>query len=195
MSDWVPFCLAVLALLATPGPTNTLLATSGAAAGIRRSLALIPAEIGGYLITITVLCLALGPLIQSSTHVATGLRLGCGVYILYLASKLWDEVSVQNQDEPIGRDRVFVTTLLNPKGIIFAFVIVPHLRDSRIVDALPYLAVLSIMICAVALCWISAGALLRARLRLPPDGALIRRTGAIVLGVFSVIVTTSAFRV
>lgn len=195
VSDWIPFCLAVLALLGTPGPTNTLLATSGAAAGIRRSLALIPAEIGGYLITINVLCLAIGPLIASSTQVATALRLGCGAYILFLATKLWGEsVSIQNSDEPIGRGRVFATTLLNPKGIIFAFVIVPYLRDGRIIDALPYLAALSTMICAVALCWMSAGAFLHAQLRLPSDGALVRRTSAIVLGVFSVIVTTSAFR-
>ena len=83
---------------------------------------------------------------------------------------------------------------LNPKGIIFAFVIVPYLRDGRVVEALPYLAALTAIISAVALCWISAGTLLRVQLRLAPDGALIRRTGAIVLGVFSVFVTTAAFR-
>ena len=41
MTDPFAFALAVLALLGTPGPTNTLLATAGAAAGWRRSLRLL----------------------------------------------------------------------------------------------------------------------------------------------------------
>jgi hypothetical protein len=61
MEDPVLFALAVLAVLGTPGPTNTLLATAGATAGLRRSLALIPAEAAGYTISILTLGLALGP--------------------------------------------------------------------------------------------------------------------------------------
>lgn len=196
MNDWVTFCLAALVLLITPGPTNTLLATSGAVAGIKRSLALIPAEIGGYLITIIVLCLGIGPLVQSSPYLGLALQLGCGVYILFLAGRLWSEsTGVLQSGEPIGKGRVFTTTLLNPKGIIFAFVIVPYLQDGLIIEALPYLAALTTIIGAVALCWIGAGVLLRTQLSLPADGILVRRTSAIVLGVFSVFVTTAAFRV
>jgi threonine/homoserine/homoserine lactone efflux protein len=40
MTDLWLFLLAVLTVLATPGPTNTLLATAGATAGFRASAAL-----------------------------------------------------------------------------------------------------------------------------------------------------------
>jgi len=44
MTDEFSFIIVALALLATPGPTNTLLATSGAASGFRKSLVLFFGE-------------------------------------------------------------------------------------------------------------------------------------------------------
>jgi threonine/homoserine/homoserine lactone efflux protein len=41
MDTLLPFILAVLALLATPGPTNTLMAAAGAQRGLVRSLPLL----------------------------------------------------------------------------------------------------------------------------------------------------------
>ncbi len=42
--------LALLVLLLTPGPTNTLMALAGAERGWTRALRLIPAELAGYLL-------------------------------------------------------------------------------------------------------------------------------------------------
>lgn len=63
MADPVLYLLAVAMLLATPGPTNTLMATAGASAGIRGSLVLLLAELAGYLIAIEAIRLLLGPVI------------------------------------------------------------------------------------------------------------------------------------
>ena len=59
MISWF-FIGLVVTILLTPGPTNTLLASSGIQVGIRKSLALIPAEALGYLISITIWGLIIG---------------------------------------------------------------------------------------------------------------------------------------
>jgi len=64
--DRIAFAAAALSLLATPGPTNTLLATSGAKVGLRRSLPLLGAELGGYLLAILLLRALIGPLMAAN---------------------------------------------------------------------------------------------------------------------------------
>lgn len=120
------FVAASLSLLATPGPTNTLLATSGAGAGLRRSVHLLTAELGGYLLAIALLRSLLGPLITATPLLGLTLRLTAALYLIYLAMTLWRHGSRQMHDSaPVTFSRVFVTTLLNPKAIIFAFTLLP----------------------------------------------------------------------
>lgn len=52
MISWL-FIGLVVTILLTPGPTNTLLASSGIHAGFRKSFYLIPAEALGYLLAIS----------------------------------------------------------------------------------------------------------------------------------------------
>jgi threonine/homoserine/homoserine lactone efflux protein len=87
--------------------------------------------------------------------------------------------------------RVFVTTLLNPKGLIFAFAIIPWLAAGDLVGALPYLMGLVGLIVAVGIAWIGIGAALVAA------GARhrwVQRVSAAVLGGFALVVSGSAFR-
>ncbi|NBB14704.1 LysE family transporter [Caulobacter sp. SLTY] len=194
MIDPVAFILAALTLLATPGPTNTLLAMSGAAAGLRPSLRLLGAELGGYMISILTLGVVLGPLVKDNPAVGIVLKAACATYLIWLAVKLWREGSSSLvSSSPVKFRRVFTTTLLNPKAVIFAFVIVPHLAEGRPLQAIPYLAGLCALIFLVGGSWIALGAGLRARSGDIQIGGWVRRIGAGALVVFAAILGSSAW--
>jgi threonine/homoserine/homoserine lactone efflux protein len=194
LAEPLTFSLAVLALLATPGPTNTLLATSGAAAGFARSIHLILAETIGYMVAITTLALVIGPIVRESHDLSVALRIACAGFLLYSAWKLWREgASAIASDKPVSFRRVLIATALNPKGIVFAFVILPYLAEGRVREALPYLAALAAMIGLVGGAWIAGGATLRAGAGTALNGGLARRAGALTLCVFAAVITGSTF--
>jgi threonine/homoserine/homoserine lactone efflux protein len=191
VAEPLAFMLAAFALLATPGPTNTLLATSGAAAGFKRSLPLIAAEIGGYMISISVLALVIGPLVRASHELNVVLRIACGIYLLYAAWRLWREgAAALTSGEPVKFFRVLTATLLNPKGVVFAFVIVPHFAEGAPALAVPYMGALAVLIAIAGGGWIALGAGVRAGASL--DSGLARRAGALVLCAFGLLVSGSA---
>ncbi len=69
MISWF-FIGLVITILLTPGPTNTLLASSGIQVGIRKSFRLIPAEALGYLISITLWGALIGTVSDPSPIIA-----------------------------------------------------------------------------------------------------------------------------
>jgi len=110
------FVVAAVSLLVTPGPTNTLLATSGASAGVRRSAHLLVAELGGYLLAIALLRALLGPMIAATPMLGEVLRMAATIYLIYLAIVLWHHGNQQTyENAPVDFIRVFVTTLLNAR--------------------------------------------------------------------------------
>lgn len=126
MTDPLLFFLAVATILATPGPTNTLMATSGATTGIRRSLLLLAAEISGYLIAIVTVHFVLGQIVAAYPAVGIALKIAVATYLVWLAVKLWRRPLVLTADEhAVTFTNVLVTTLLNPKALIFALTIIP----------------------------------------------------------------------
>ena len=191
MTDPIAFALACLALLSAPGPTNMLLFTSGAAGGFVRSLPLIVAEFCGYSLAIFILALLIAPMLHASPVISVVLRLACGAYLISSALHLWREGSnTLTSGEPVSFRRVLVTTLLNPKAVVFALVI-PYLSEQRLIAAAPYLIGLACLAASVAVGWISAGALIRAGAKGRMSASMIRRTGASVLGLFGLILSSS----
>lgn len=193
LTEPTSFALATFVLLATPGPTNTLLATSGAAVGFRRSLPLSSAAAFGYLVATVTMALVIGPLVRASYEADIALRIACGGYLIYAAWRLWREGAAALGDEPVPFHRVLIATSLNPKGIVFAFVVVPFLSPLRIAAAWPYLTAVAVMATGVALSWIAIGAALRASARGAFSGGVVRRAGALVLCVFAALITGSVF--
>ena len=129
MTDPFFFLAAVFALLAVPGPTNTLLAASGATVGGRRSL---------------------GPLMVRYPMAAAAAQLGIALYLLAAAVRFW-ACGAHGEQGGVSVRRVFVTTLINPKGLIFALTIFPH-------EALARAFALFALICVPVACgWIALG--------------------------------------
>ena len=153
------FVLATLTLLAVPGPTNTLLAASGAAVGFRRSLRLLPFELAGYSLAIGALTLALGRTVAAVPSVGIAARVIASAYLVWSAITLWrrsQRLSLQGATV-VSPTRVFITTLLNPKALIFAFVIMPAGEPEELA---PYVFAFWLLVPACACAWIAAGALL-----------------------------------
>ncbi len=185
MENPLLFALTVLTILGTPGPTNTLLATSGATVGIRSSLPLIPAETAGYLISILTLGLVLGPVVAANPTLALVLRTAVGLYLLWLAVKLWRKGGlILGTGRVVTPPQIFVTTLLNPKAIVFALGVVPF--GAPLVW--PYMAGFVAMLAAVALAWIALGAALGGVAGRRGLIGLVPRVGAAAVASFALLI-------
>ena len=180
MTDPLLFLLAGLTLLATPGPTNTLLATAGASAGLRASLHLLLAELLGYAVAIAVIWAVLGPVTQTIPELGTALKLVVGAYVAWLAIKLWMQPVRSAAPLRIDFRMVSVTTLLNPKALVFALGVLPTGHPQLLAYAVGFGA----CVLVAGGSWIGLGSALRAA-----SGSgrswLLQRAAAVALGGFA----------
>jgi threonine/homoserine/homoserine lactone efflux protein len=184
------FLLMSAGLLFTPGPTNTLLAVGGAMAGLRRSWRLPLAELAGYFLAIHLLAFAMGPLVQTPAAQLL-LQLGLALYLLWLGLRLWRSHDETLPQQTVTPARIFTVTLLNPKALVFAFVVLPPLAQGWNA-ALPQLAVLEAMILVASTTWISLGAAIARGQIVHPHW--IARAGALVLALFAILLALRALR-
>jgi len=179
----VEFLFAVGGLLLTPGPTNTLLALAGASVGMRRAFPLISAEIAGYLAVVLPLALFGQALVDRWPVAGDALKLAAAIWVMYLAVRLWRPTAPGVGSVEVTWGRVFVTTLLNPKGLIFGLVLLPAMASP---DFLPRLGAFCLLIVVVASLWSGFGAQMgRGRTDDRPP-TLFRRFAACWLALLSV---------
>jgi threonine/homoserine/homoserine lactone efflux protein len=189
MSDPLLFLIGTLAVLGVPGPTNTLLATAGATVGLRRALPLLAAELAGYLLAIGAIRLLLGPVLAAEPWVATALRLAVGLYLALVALGVWRSGAVDaTRRGPVTARAVFITTLLNPKALVFALVVLPFGHPGIGL----HLVAFALAVPAAGAGWMTLGSLLAAGVG-GRRAALLPRIGAAALASFAGLMLVSAF--
>jgi threonine/homoserine/homoserine lactone efflux protein len=187
----VEFTLSVLLLLATPGPTNTLMALGGYARGWARALPLIPGEITGYLTVIVPVATLAAPFFDAYPQATFWTKVAAGCWVLYLSHRLWTAHRTTDGAAAISTRQVFLTTTLNPKALIIALVIMPH---AGLADLLPSLGLFSMLVLFAANGWILFGSLMRHSRRFEIKPVFVQRLAAACLFVFAMILAGASLR-
>lgn len=175
--------LAILALLVTPGPTNSLLALAGARRGVLTALPLIPVEMAAYLAVVTPLLIWGAPLVAALPVLKPVLAGLAALWVARLAFALWRMPEALGQSPAaVSARSVAVTTLLNPKALVMGLVLMPALQDQATA-----LLVLGVVLPPVSLVWITLGAGLLAR-----AGRWLNRGSALWLAALSLLLAARA---
>lgn len=190
------FIAGVAVILAMPGPTNTLLAAAGLRQGFRRSARLTLAELAGYMVSITVWGRFLGEAAQVLPWLPGVVRAASSLYIAWLAWRMWRAASAvpSAAQQLIGMRTLFVATLLNPKGVLFASAIFPGLAFQSLHAYLAAMGIFAVLLVPIGLAWVLFGAMLGGERLKWIDPAKMQRGASIVLGVFSATLAWSVFR-
>lgn len=190
----IAFLSAVFSLLLAPGPTNTLIGIAGAQGGPRKVAQLMPFELAGYLCAILPLTVFGAPLVAAWPEATVALKIVAALWVLWLAIRLWGIRGAKDADSNVTRRRIFTTTLLNPKALIFALVLLPSPPDP---EFLPRLGMFCLALVLVAMLWGTAGHLARTGGRGHQGGDsrlwLLQRAASLWLGVVSATLIASAF--
>ncbi|MBN3781380.1 LysE family translocator [Burkholderia sp. Ac-20345] len=180
-------CLYSALVLIVPGPTNTLLFSSGIGVGLARTLPLLLAEGTGYVISISVWGVSLLAFAVEHPQVLSVIKVACASYLLLLAAKMWTRGRLVEDQRPktvTWRD-VFVATLLNPKAFLLASAAFP-LRAFHDANnwAVAFCAFLLVLL-PVGTGWASLGCVTRILASGPRHITALLRSASVLLVLFS----------
>lgn len=187
MVSWF-FIGLVATVLLTPGPTNTLLASSGIQIGFRRSFNLVPAEALGYLCSISFWGFIIGSLSGKYAFVPSLLKLFSATYIFYLALKLWRNKpdAIDTNQVTISVRELFLATLLNPKALLFASAIFPVAAWKNMSIYSAHMLTFLLLIVPIACFWIYIGSILTNNKISWLNQSNLQKTASVVLVFFCV---------
>jgi threonine/homoserine/homoserine lactone efflux protein len=181
------FIAAGLALAGSPGPNTLSLAATGAAFGARRGLAYLVGLVAGMVAVMAITASGVVGLLLAVPGATPGVVVLAAVYFVYLAVRIAmaPPLSEARDDrrEPSFMAGVLLS-LVNPKGyaamaaLFSGFALV---RESLSADVAAKIIVLTLVILAVNIAWLYAGAALTRFFREPRMNRIINVTFAILL--------------
>lgn len=158
LTAWIAFTLAYTLMAVAPGPVILLVVSYAIAHGRRTALAVVTATVLGDATCLAAAVFGVGALLAASATAFTILKFTGAVYLVFLGVKLWRAPPVPAVAEPgapqrsLGRVFVhaYLTTVLNPKSVLFFMVFVPQFMAPR-APLLPQLAAMeaSVLLCGV----------------------------------------------
>jgi threonine/homoserine/homoserine lactone efflux protein len=174
-------------VLLVPGPTNTLLLSSGIKFGVSRSAYLVAAETLGYLTAISSWGFFLLELSRVTPALVGGIKIACALYIAYLAIDMWrSNQTVKNEEHKRMTFRsMYCATLLNPKAILFASGIFPLEAFSSINGFFISVTCFVFTLVPVAIGWLWLGSTLKGGQNSIFKPAIFLRSASLVLFLFS----------
>lgn len=175
------FALALSLLLITPGPTNTLLAMAGADGKRRIGFCCLAAELAGYMTSILPVHFLAAPLLERHPDLARAVTAAAALWVLALSVRLWGKALVPDAPGSVSPRLVFVTTLLNPKGLVIALALLPQEAGPELIVCL---GLLLLIIPAIAMLWLAFGATVVRRFS-ARHPLLVMRTASSALAFFA----------
>jgi hypothetical protein len=138
-----------------------------------------------------VLKVVFGPVMAQSPGMMLTLKLVASLWLALCALRLWREAgsAFKTDKAPISVGRVFVTTLANPKALIFAFGILPQ---GPLTELAPWFLGFCGLISVVALGWIGMGVLVARSAGPLASPQRVWRAAAVVLTTFATVIAGSA---
>ena len=167
----VPFLLFALVAAITPGPSNLILTSTGAAVGVLRGLPALIGQVLGMGLMLFILAFGLGSLVLNSPLILQGLK-WCGIaFLLWLA---WKIATAGHSDDKAERMRVgfwgaAAFQWVNPKAWIVCAAAVGTYFQAETGSAFVRALALALLFILVALpscfLWLATGASLQRLLR------------------------------
>mgnify|MGYP001033587949 CR=1 FL=1 len=183
--------IAILLLLVTPGPTNSLVLLAGAERGFFGALRLIPAELSGYLLAVLPLTLIGASVLEGHHGLRAGVTVVAAIWVAVLAVRLWRVPVAVARAQSVGSRALFITTALNPKSLIFGLVLLPS-PDRLAANVILF----AILVVTVAVLWASLGAALRSGGAHQPRALIVlRRLASVWLGTISIVLMVRSIAV
>jgi threonine/homoserine/homoserine lactone efflux protein len=179
--------LASLIVMGSPGPATISVTAMGGAFGFRRSVPYLAGIILGTSAVLFVVAAGLVSILLSQPNLAPALFILSALYILYLAFKIAVAPPLSEMDSqklaPAFAGGFFLA-IANPKAYVAIAAVFAGAElglASATSEAWVKIAVLTVMIVLIHLCWLVAGAALSRALRRPLISRIVNLIFAAVL--------------